>query len=38
VFTSTAIDPKVSIPPEVARNANIPNVWTLDVTNGSCSN
>jgi hypothetical protein len=34
VFTSTAIDPKVSIPPEVARNANIPNVWTLDVTNG----
>jgi hypothetical protein len=34
VFTSTAIDPKVSITPEVARNANIPNVWTLNLTNG----
>jgi len=34
VFTSMAIDPKVSIPPEVARNANIPNVWTLDLHNG----
>ena len=34
VFTSTAIDPSVAITPEVARNANIPNVWTLDLTNG----
>jgi WD40 repeat protein len=34
VFTSTAIDPAVTIAPEVARNASIPNVWTLDVTNG----
>ena len=34
VFTSTAIDPKVSIAPEVARNANIPNVWTLNMTTG----
>ncbi len=34
VFTSTAIDPNASITPEVARNANIPNVWTLDLSNG----
>ena len=31
VFTSTAIDPAVPIGPEVARNASIPNVWTLDL-------
>jgi len=35
VFTSTAIDPGVSITPEVARNANIPNVWTLDLATGT---
>ena len=34
VFTSTAIDPAVDVPAEVARNANIPNVWTLDLTSG----
>jgi hypothetical protein len=34
VFTSTAIDPNASISPEVARNANIPNVWTLDLGTG----
>jgi hypothetical protein len=34
VFTSTAIDPGQDIAPEVARNANIPNVWTLDLNNG----
>jgi hypothetical protein len=34
VFTSTAIDPSVDVTPEVARNANIPNVWTLDLNNG----
>ncbi|MCC7009235.1 MAG: PD40 domain-containing protein [Acidobacteria bacterium] len=31
VFTSTATDPAVSIPTEVARWGNIPNVWTLDL-------
>jgi hypothetical protein len=34
VFTSTAVDPGVDITPEVARNGNIPNVWTLDLNNG----
>jgi hypothetical protein len=31
VFMSTAIDPAVTIPAEVAKNANIPNIWTLDL-------
>ena len=31
VFTSTGTDPSVSIPVAVARNGNIPNVWTLDL-------
>jgi len=31
VFTSTASDPKVTLPEPVARNGNIPNVWTLDL-------
>ncbi len=31
VFTSTAIPPTPPIPPDVARNANMPNVWTLDL-------
>jgi WD40-like Beta Propeller Repeat len=31
VFTSTATDPNVTITPEVARNGNIPNIWTLDL-------
>jgi hypothetical protein len=34
VFTSTAIDPKSTLPPEALPNANIPNVWTLDLGNG----
>jgi WD40-like Beta Propeller Repeat len=34
VFTSTATDPNVPITPEVARNGEIPNVWTLDLKNG----
>jgi hypothetical protein len=35
VFTSTAVDPAVTISPEIARNGNIPNVWTLDLTTGT---
>ena len=31
VFTSTATDPAVMLTPEVARNGNIPNVWSLDL-------
>jgi hypothetical protein len=31
VFPSTAIDPNQVIPPEVARNGNIYNVWTLSL-------
>ncbi|MEO7192988.1 MAG: hypothetical protein ABI051_18225 [Vicinamibacterales bacterium] len=34
VFTSTAIDPAVDVPAEVARNANIANVWTIDLKSG----
>jgi hypothetical protein len=34
LFTSTAIDPGQDISPEVARNANIPNAWLLDLNNG----
>ena len=34
VFTSTATDPNLPITPEVARNGNIPNIWTLDLRNG----
>jgi hypothetical protein len=34
VFTSTAVDPKVPLAPEVAQNGNIPNIWTLDLTKG----
>ena len=33
IFTSTATDPNVPIPPDMARNGNIPNVWSLDLTN-----
>ncbi len=32
VFTSTAMDPKVPLAPEVAQNGNIPNIWTMDLT------
>ncbi len=31
IFTSTATDPGVMLTPEVARNGNIPNVWSLDL-------
>jgi hypothetical protein len=34
VFTSTATDPAKPIDPEVARNGNIHNVWTLDLRSG----
>jgi len=34
VFTSMATDPKTPLLPEVARNGNIPNVWTLDLSSG----
>jgi hypothetical protein len=32
VFMSTAVDPATPLPAEVARNGNIPNIWTLDLT------
>ncbi len=31
VFTSTASDPNTPMTPDVARNANIPNIWSLDM-------
>jgi Tol biopolymer transport system component len=34
VFASTATDPAVPIEPETAKNGNIYNVWTLDMSNG----
>ena len=34
VFSSTATDPTQSIDPEIARNGNIYNVWTLSLKNG----
>jgi WD40 repeat protein len=34
VFSSTATDPAISIEPEVARNGNIYNIWTLDMNTG----
>jgi hypothetical protein len=34
LFASTATDPKVVLSPEIARNGNIPNVWTLDLKTG----
>src|SRR5579871_3606462 len=34
VFASTATDPAVPLEPEVARNGNIYNIWTLDLTSG----
>lgn len=33
-FTSTATDPAVMLAPEVARDGNIPNVWSLNLTTG----
>jgi WD40 repeat protein len=34
VFPSTAVDPNQTIPPEVQRNGNIYNIWTLNMKNG----
>jgi hypothetical protein len=34
IFASTATDPSVPLEPEVARNGNILNIWTLDLTSG----
>jgi len=34
VFSSTATDPSVPLEPEVAKNGNILNIWTLDLKNG----
>ena len=34
VFSSTATDPTVPLEPEVAKNGNIYNIWTLDLKNG----
>jgi WD40 repeat protein len=34
VFASTATDPAVPLEPEVARNGNIFNIWTLDLNSG----
>ncbi len=35
VFASTATDPAVPVTPEVARNGNAYNIWTLDLANGA---
>ncbi len=34
VFPSTAVDPAQPITPEIARNGNIYNIWTLNLKNG----
>ena len=34
MFPSTATDPTVPLEPDVARNGNIFNIWTLDLTTG----
>jgi WD40-like Beta Propeller Repeat len=34
VFSSTAVDPTLVVEPEVAKNGNIYNIWTLDLRNG----
>jgi hypothetical protein len=34
VFASTATDPATPLEPDVARNGNIYNIWTLDLKNG----
>src|SRR5438128_592724 len=34
VFSSTATDPAVPLEPDVARNGNIYNIWTLDLKSG----
>jgi hypothetical protein len=34
VFSSTAVDPTLTIDPDVAKNGNIFNIWTLDLKTG----
>jgi hypothetical protein len=34
VFSSTATDPNVPLDPEVAKNGNVFNIWTLDLRSG----
>jgi hypothetical protein len=34
LFSSTATDPTISLTPEVAKNGNIYNIWTLDTKTG----
>src|SRR5205814_5601735 len=34
VFSSTATDPTIPLEPEVAKNGNIYNIWTLDLKSG----
>ena len=34
VFASTATDPNIPLEPDVARNGNIYNIWTLDLKSG----
>jgi hypothetical protein len=34
VFSSTATDPNVPLEPDVAKNGNIYNIWTMDLKNG----
>src|SRR5262249_32427529 len=34
VFSSTATDPNVPLEPDVARNGNVYNIWTLDMKTG----
>jgi hypothetical protein len=34
VFSSTATDPAIPLDPNVAKNGNIYNIWTLDLENG----
>ncbi len=33
-FISTAVDPAAVLPPDVARDGNIPNIWSLDIATG----
>jgi hypothetical protein len=34
VFSSTGLDPALAVEPEVARNANVYNIWTLGIDTG----
>ncbi|MGE4053537.1 MAG: hypothetical protein AB7F99_01960, partial [Vicinamibacterales bacterium] len=35
IFSSTAIDPVATVTPELARNGNVFNIWTLDLETGA---